>query len=181
MSKEVEEAPIVYRFIAPDGRSYVGSVRYGQNRAGSLARGNTRIGIALKDYPATTWRYEELQSFAPGCSERELRSAEQRHIDRLQTLMPEHGFNMLPAVAESSEQRAQYYKRAHAEAAKWLNEISEQFWSRFSVEQRAEMEAQMRADMKRERAEVAERRRKRQWQQQQQDEAAQRRARQARK
>jgi hypothetical protein len=143
MSKEIE-APVVYRFVAPDGRSYVGSVRYGKSRAGALARGNTRICIALKDYPAATWRYEVLESFAPGCGELELRSAEQWHTDRLRTLMPEHGFNMFPAVAENSEQRAQY-KRARAEAAKWLNEVSEKFWSRFSAEQRAEMQAQFRA------------------------------------
>jgi hypothetical protein len=34
----------------------------------------------------------------PGCSKRELREAEQRHIDRLSTWSPAAGFNITPAI-----------------------------------------------------------------------------------
>jgi hypothetical protein len=39
-----------------------------------------------------------LEKLLPGCSERELREAEQRHIDRLRSRTPELGFNMHPAI-----------------------------------------------------------------------------------
>jgi hypothetical protein len=166
MSKE--EAPVVYRYVAPDGRSYVGSVRHGQKRSVALARTNTRIRTALKDYPAATWFYEVLESFAPGCSDLALRVAEQRHIERLRTWMPEYGFNMCPTVAEiaSSEQRAQFaadHKRACAETAKWMSEGSEEFWSQFSPEERAVMETQFRADFEQERAERRHKREVERW------------------
>lgn len=165
MSKEVE-APVVYRFVAPDGRSYVGSVRYGQKRAATLVRSNKQIDTALKEYPAATWFYEVLESFAPGCSELGLRSAEQQHIERLRSWMPEYGFNMHPAVAEiaSSEQRAQVCadrKRAHAEWLRWLHEGGEELRSRFSAEQWAAVQAEARALREQERAERRAERQKR--------------------
>jgi hypothetical protein len=162
MSKEVE-APIVYRFVAPDGRSYVGSVRHGQNRAVALARSNRRIDTALKEYPAATWFFEVLENFARGCSDLDLRAAEQRHIARLRTWMPEYGFNMHPAVAKmaSSEQCAQVCadrKRARAEWLRWLNEGGEELRLRFGAEQWAAIQAEARALHEQEHAE---RRRKR--------------------
>jgi hypothetical protein len=157
MSKEVE-APVVYRFVAPDFRSYVGSVRYGQKRADALARSNKRINTALKEYPAATWFYAVLESFAPGCSDLALRAAEQFHINRLRSWMPEYGFNMFPAVAEitSSEQRAQASadrKRARAEWLRWLNEGGEELRSRCSAEEWAAIQAEARALHEQERAE----------------------------
>jgi hypothetical protein len=157
MSKEVE-APVVYRFVAPDGRSYVGSVRCGQKRAVALARSNARIRTALKDYPAATWFYEVLESFAPGCSKLALRAAEQWHIDQLRSWTPENGFNLAPAapVIASLEHRAFYsahWKRARAETFKQISEAYEKRLSLLSAEQRAEMEAQRRAFIEQERAE----------------------------
>jgi len=109
MSGDHEQRPAVYRFVAPDGRSYVGSVRCSDGRGDKLARSNTRIADALKTHPAEAWRFEILQRLYPDCSELELRTAEQNHIVRLKTYLPEFGFNMRAAVLElaTPEQLAQ--------------------------------------------------------------------------
>jgi hypothetical protein len=94
-------SPIVYRFIAPvpDGRSYVGSMCDGRTRANDgVARSNSRLEEAFAQYPPEMWTYEVLEQLPQGCSRQELVEAEQRHIDRLQTYLPEFGFNMKPAV-----------------------------------------------------------------------------------
>jgi hypothetical protein len=93
-----------------------------------IARTNKRIDAALKDYPRETWSYEELQRLDPGCSDLELRAAEQRHIERLRSWMPEYGFNLAPAVwgIACPEQREQFsadVKRQHAESAKQWREM----------------------------------------------------------
>jgi hypothetical protein len=90
--------PGIYRFICPDGRSYVGGVSDLRNRGDKLARSNARIDAALARYPSETWSFEILQRLPPGCSRQDLRRAEQNHIDRLRTWEPEHGFNVTPAV-----------------------------------------------------------------------------------
>ncbi len=103
-------SPAVYRWVAPDGRSYVGSTVHSFIRhTVGLDRKNRRIDAALKEYPQETWAYEVLEQLDPECSEAELRLAEQQHIERLRTWMPEYGFNMTPAVLEaaSPEHRAQ--------------------------------------------------------------------------
>jgi hypothetical protein len=91
-------SPGVYRFICSDGRSYVGSTYDLTARPKKgLARNNTHIKAAIEKYPPETWQFEVLEQFPAGCSERELRAAEQRHIKRLGTLDPECGFNIDPA------------------------------------------------------------------------------------
>ena len=77
-----------------------------------LARSNARIDAALARYPAESWSYEVLETLQPGCSEQDLRTAEQKHIDRLRTWEPEHGFNATPAIwdGDGPSQRA---GRAH--------------------------------------------------------------------
>lgn len=91
----VAKAPAVYRFICPDGRSYVGAVANERDRAKyGINRRNKLLDEAFERYPPEAWTYEVLERLWPGCSEQELRRAEQRHIDRLRTLDPEHGFNM---------------------------------------------------------------------------------------
>ena len=127
--------PAVYRWIAPDGRSYVGSTVHVSIRADhGIARTNKRLDEALKEYPFETWTYEVLERLNPTCSESELREAEQRHINRLRSWMPEHGFNPGYAAAElaCSEHRAQYsadIKRAAAESAERWRAASERYWS----------------------------------------------------
>lgn len=91
-------SPAVYRFIAPNGMSYVGSTFYSKSRAiYGLQRSNDRLSAAQKKYPSETWCFEILERLPSKCSKRELREAEQRHIERFATLDPECGFNMNPA------------------------------------------------------------------------------------
>jgi len=98
--------PVVYRFICPDGRSYVGAVADGRGRHQRLGRMNSRIAAAQA--PADSWRFEILERLRPGCSRAELRAAEQRHVDRLMSWLPEHGFNIAPAdwAGDGPAQRA---------------------------------------------------------------------------
>jgi hypothetical protein len=92
-------APAVYRYVCPDGRSYVGAVADVRRREKEgVGRRNPRLVAAFEKYPPPTWTYEVLESLTPGCSKEELREAEQRHMERLRSLEPEHGFNINPAV-----------------------------------------------------------------------------------
>jgi hypothetical protein len=89
----------VYRFVCPDGRSYVGSTHNLRIRpVNGLQRSNRRIAAALAKYPAETWRFEVLERLPPGRPFLEAIAAERRHIERLGTLNPEQGFNMRLAV-----------------------------------------------------------------------------------
>jgi hypothetical protein len=114
-------APIVYRFICPDRRSYVGGVSDGPKRVDhGIARSNPRLEEAFAQYPPETWTYEILEWLSPGCSKQELWEAEQRHIDRLQTWSPEFGFNIMPAIwaGDGPSQRAgRQYRAAQLRAA----------------------------------------------------------------
>lgn len=92
-------APAVYRYIAPDGRCYVGSVSDIRTRdRRGLSRSNSWINEAIEQFPAELWRFEVLEELPPGCSEHSLRSAEQAHIERLRSWDLAHGFNCHPAV-----------------------------------------------------------------------------------
>jgi hypothetical protein len=92
-------APAVYRWVCPDGRSYVGAVGNSHRRGDyGIARSNTRMLAAFEQHPPESWTYEVLQQLPPGSSKRELHEAEQRHIDRLRSWEPEFGFNMVPAI-----------------------------------------------------------------------------------
>jgi hypothetical protein len=98
---------VVYRFVRPDGRSYVGAVGDSRRR-GSIQRPNVRLLAAFELHPPETWAFEVLERLPPGCSIPALREAEQRHIDRLRSWLPEFGINMAPAVwtADGPAQRA---------------------------------------------------------------------------
>jgi hypothetical protein len=91
-------APAVYRFICPDGRCYVGHTGNHRlrNRHG-LKRFNPLIDEAMATYLPETWTFEVLEELSHGCSKETLRCAEQRHIERLRSFQPEHGFNIYPA------------------------------------------------------------------------------------
>jgi hypothetical protein len=91
-------APVVYRYTAPDGRNYVGSVVNGRYRHNGVCRTNARLTKAFAKHPPETWVYEVPQELPPGCSEQALRAAEQHHIERLGALTSKRGFNIEPAV-----------------------------------------------------------------------------------
>jgi hypothetical protein len=97
-------SPAVYRFICPDGRSYVGSAadHHTRKQAG-LSRLNGRISEALKRYPAESWTFELLELLPLDGSYHDRLAAEQRHIDRLRSWEPERGFNMVPAHEPSAD------------------------------------------------------------------------------
>jgi hypothetical protein len=94
--------PIVYRYICPDGRSYVGAVGDGRRRdVYGIKRSNARLLDAFEQFPPETWTFEVLERLPPGHSfqhYRDLREAEQRHIDRLRSWDPVFGFNIQPAI-----------------------------------------------------------------------------------
>jgi hypothetical protein len=92
-------APVVYRYVCPDGRSYVGSVSNVRYRdSAGLCRCNAWIAKALATYPPETWRFEILEQLPVGCSAEVLLQAEQKHIDLLRSFRPKYGFNVAPAL-----------------------------------------------------------------------------------
>jgi len=65
------KAPAVYRFISPDGRSYVGAVFDCRKRANNgIARSNPRLKAAFKQYPPETFTFEVLERLPRGCLDR---------------------------------------------------------------------------------------------------------------
>jgi hypothetical protein len=105
-------APAVYRFICPDGRSYVGPRRDIRKRhAYGVSNHNQRLADALDQYPSDAWAYEVLQVLPPGCSDEVRYSAEQRHIDRLRSWHPDHGFNCDPADYSVGGPAREFYQQ----------------------------------------------------------------------
>jgi hypothetical protein len=97
--RRAARAPAVYRFVCPDGRSYVGAVTDIRKReVRGIARSNPWLAAAFEQYPPDTFTYEILERLPPGCSRGQLREAEQRHIERLRSWAPESGFNICPAT-----------------------------------------------------------------------------------
>jgi hypothetical protein len=91
--------PAVYRYVCPDGRSYVGAVANIEERdEDGICRLNPWLAAAFERYPPETFVFEILERLPPGSSKREMREAEQRHIERLRSWSPENGFNIYPAV-----------------------------------------------------------------------------------
>jgi hypothetical protein len=87
--------PLVYCFVCPNGRRYVGSAADGYYRGnGRVGRTNKRLREAFEQYPESTWTYVVLERLRLNCSEQELREAEQRYINVLETWKPECGFNI---------------------------------------------------------------------------------------
>jgi len=99
------KAPAVYRYVCPDGRSYVGSTYNHKLRPRwGIKPSNPRLASALEKYPEETWTFAVLQLLPPGCAVPVLRAAEQHHIERLNTRVPKHGFNILPAIWPHGQQ-----------------------------------------------------------------------------
>jgi hypothetical protein len=96
---EVRPAPIVYRYVCPDGRSYVGFVGDGRDRdRKGICRTNERLRAAFEQHPPETWTFEVLERCALDVAMKRCGS-EQRWIDELGTWHPERGFNVDPAVS----------------------------------------------------------------------------------
>jgi hypothetical protein len=108
----------VYRFICPDGRSYVGSTHNLKVRPlKGLSRSNRRIKAIIEKYPPETWRFEVLERLPSRRPFQEAVEAEQRHIERLGTLNPERGFNVYAASAAAAPaERPQGAELDHIEA-----------------------------------------------------------------
>lgn len=103
------KASVVYRFVCPDGRSYVGSTRDHRERSHrGIQRKNPQLIEAFALHPPKTWTYEVLERLPAGRSRKQRAVAEQRHIDRLRTWAPEHGFNML--AADATKLRTKEYR-----------------------------------------------------------------------
>jgi hypothetical protein len=108
--------PAVYRFVCPDGKSYVGSRQRIRNRKKEWKvthRGwgpgpNQRVRAAFARYPPDTWSFEILEWLPKECSKLKRLEAEQRHIDRLRSWSLEYGFNINPALwsGDGPSQRA---------------------------------------------------------------------------
>jgi hypothetical protein len=103
--------PGVYRFICLDGRSYVGSTGDVYTRARGIDRRSTWLKAAFEQYPPKTWTFEVLELLPLGCSDQELREAEQRHIERLRSWDPEYGFNDAPAAWDADGPGAEAARR----------------------------------------------------------------------
>ena len=91
----------VYRFVCPDGRSYVGSCVDvdARSRYGRLGRSNLRLREVFDRHPPETWKFQILERLPLGATKAELRAAEQQHVDRLRSWDPAHGFNVFPRAA----------------------------------------------------------------------------------
>src|SRR5262245_47836047 len=85
--------PVIYRFICPDGRSYVGSTGDIGGRNRLIGRVNKRLTAAFKKYPPQQWQFEIIERLPSNTSWLERFRAEQRHIERLRTSSPKFGFN----------------------------------------------------------------------------------------
>src|SRR5262249_28690167 len=90
--------PGVYRFICPDGRSYVGSRRWLERRKRiGMQPSNKRLQSILVKYPSEMWTFEIIELIPWRMYTRPLGNTyerEQYHIERLRSWDPAHGFNM---------------------------------------------------------------------------------------
>src|SRR5262245_30350592 len=90
--------PVVYRYVCPDGRSYVGAVLDSRHRFDNgIQRSNPRLEAAYEQHPPESFTCEILATLTPGCAGHELREAEQRWMDYFRSWSPDSGFNIEPA------------------------------------------------------------------------------------
>ena len=122
--------PAVYRFICPDGRSYVGAVQDCRERARhGIGRSNPWLEAAFQHYPPETWVYEVLERLPPGCSARELRKAEHRYMKRLNSWDPAAGFNRHPAVWDRDSPARRRVSTEMSARLKEVNARRRAFWA----------------------------------------------------
>jgi hypothetical protein len=116
--------PAVYRFICPDGRSYVGSRRNIRNREKGWVAWwglSRRLRAALDRHPPATWSFEILEWLPPRCAKEERLKAEQHHIDRLRSWSSQHGFNTNPAWWSGTGPSQRAGRRWKSELLKRIN------------------------------------------------------------
>jgi hypothetical protein len=141
-------APAVYRFLAPDGRSYVGSRADCRRREREgIGPNNNRLRAALAIYSADSWTFEILQVLPAGCSDQIRLRAEQHHIDRLRSWDPACGFNIIPANCDAASfQRREANRRrmsviTTAIRANWYSRRAEWVNARVSQNGNGEIDA----------------------------------------
>ncbi len=108
----------VYRYVCPEGRSYVGSSSDIRNRnRNGIDRSNPWLIEAFKKHPPETWRFEVLEEFPSGSSST-LFHAEQDHIERFRSWDPAYGYNFYPAIQRNTPGAlaAQERQRRHVQA-----------------------------------------------------------------
>jgi hypothetical protein len=95
-----------------------------------LAASRIAANAPTKGYSGATrgsFVYEVLEYLPPGCSEMVLRTAEQKHIDRLRSWNAQFGFNMVtafkggdgPAQHAALQFRRALIERVHERARAW--------------------------------------------------------------
>jgi hypothetical protein len=86
------------------------------------------IDEVMATYPPATWAFEVLEELPLGCSKKTLRRAEQRHIERLCSFLPEHGFNILPAWWSGDTPGVQAGRARRAEATREMLRRKKVWW-----------------------------------------------------
>src|SRR4249920_2896580 len=94
MTPHEQREAIVYAWICPDGRKYIGAVSNGNDRSKRVERRNDRIAEALEKHPENTWKYELLARLPRSKATAYLHTIEQMYIDMYQTMDPRYGFNI---------------------------------------------------------------------------------------
>jgi hypothetical protein len=113
-------APAIYRWVCPDGRSYVGSTgNHHVRKRPRVDRVNRLLRTAFKRYPPEKWTYEILEQLLPHCSRQQLRATEQQHIRRLRSWRPEFCFNINPATWTGDAGRKREYASDAARVSAW--------------------------------------------------------------
>lgn len=109
----------MYRFVCPDGRSYIGSRKNirGRERQGIGCYATPRLLEAFEQHPPETWKFEILEMLT---NEGDQRAAEQRHIERLHALDPAHGFNMIAAHNLNYRRNTGAVRAAHPSISRFL-------------------------------------------------------------
>jgi len=140
--------------MCPDGRSYVGSAGNAYAKSAEYERylrfarksairpmDQRAFVVALKTYPFDPWRFEVIERLPPGCSLRELRVAEQRHIERLGTWRPDRGFNTRPAAAVTDPD---WMRKIVVKQGFRRSEQSKENWRRYAERRRASLSGKVR-------------------------------------
>lgn len=100
----------IYRYIAPDGRSYIGKTGLQQGaraQQGAGYRSSSRFWNAIQQYGWETFKYQVLAVVPKNLPNAEKRACllESRYIKEYRTLSPLFGFNMRPKDAPKNYEK----------------------------------------------------------------------------